>query len=424
MSNKVSFFVFFVVLFFITTHAQSSTSWLAEVSDEVEIPIDVFGESQKLIIWLPSKKGIRSEVRIIQEQLPLLGYEVWAADLHEAYYAPLGREGISYFKPNDISELIKLALTKGKTSVSIFTTGRTVPVAMKALRVAQKQFLNDKRITGLMMLHPYLYSQRPTMGKDAIYSPITYSFNLPLHLFSPEYSTKFARVDELKKKLETGGANVYVEKLMGVGGGFHARHSDELSDLSVSYKISMPMMMHKAIKKMQKLPSPSEIMSMTKSAEDLSFKASLPNLQPYTGNQNLKNINLLNTLGTKTNLEKYRGKTVLVNFWASWCGPCVKEIPSLVRLKKSLSNYPFEILAVNIGEDIDAIKKFMKPFNVNFPVLLDPNSTLVKPWKLYAYPSNFLIDEKGVVKYAYYGALEWDSPEIVQTLQNELDKTH
>lgn len=397
-----------------------SKLWVAEIHAELDMPIEVYGDSQKLLIWLPSKHGLRPPAKIHQQQLALLGYEVWAVDLHSAYYAPLGRKGIAQFQPKDIATLISLALEQGKTSVSLFTTGRTVPVAMKALRQAQIDNPGHASLTGLLMMHPYLYASRPTMGRNAEYLPITYAMNLPVHLFSPEYSTKFARVDELTKNLRRGGAAVTVDRLMGVYGGFHARDLNKLSESDLAQKAGFSFMLDQSIQRMEQHEAPKQAVKMASVSPVTVQRSVEPNLQPYKGEQSLKNIDLLDVNQQPVNLLDYRGKTVLVNFWASWCGPCVKEIPSMVRLKKRFADAPFEILAINIGESTDVIKAFVKPFGMNFPVLLDPDSTLVKPWKLYAYPSNFLLDENGTILSAYYGALEWDSPEIIETLDKEL----
>jgi peroxiredoxin len=95
----------------------------------------------------------------------------------------------------------------------------------------------------------------------------------------------------------------------------------------------------------------------------------------------------------------------------------------LVRLKKALKNPDFEILAINIGEPKDKITAFTEPLNLNFPVLIDPKAESVERWKIYAYPSNFLLGKNGKITHSYYGALTWDDPEIVEVIRQALEKS-
>ena len=113
----------------------------------------------------------------------------------------------------------------------------------------------------------------------------------------------------------------------------------------------------------------------------------------------------------------------MVNFWATWCGPCVKEIASLLRLIERLKDQPFRVVPVNIGESKARVEAFLKKRKVtpNFKVLFDPDGKVARQWKIYAYPSNYLLNKQHKVRYGYRGALEWDEPHIIETIQELLD---
>ena len=110
-------------------------------------------------------------------------------------------------------------------------------------------------------------------------------------------------------------------------------------------------------------------------------------------------------------LQDYRGKVVLVNFWATWCPPCRAEMPSMQRLKTMMRDKPFAILAVDMAETEKEIRDFLKEFKdtkIDFTILLDPKGTALKEWKVHVFPTSFLVDAEGNIRYGVAGSLEWD----------------
>ncbi|HYP68512.1 MAG TPA: TlpA disulfide reductase family protein [Thiobacillaceae bacterium] len=112
--------------------------------------------------------------------------------------------------------------------------------------------------------------------------------------------------------------------------------------------------------------------------------------------------------GGKHDLATYKGRVVLINFWASWCPPCRKEMPSMQRLMQRLGGKSFVILAVDSGESRAESESFLKEIRPDFPILLDPDSEAARRWKVFAMPTSFLVDKQGRVRYALAGATEWD----------------
>ena len=116
--------------------------------------------------------------------------------------------------------------------------------------------------------------------------------------------------------------------------------------------------------------------------------------------------------GRTHRLADYRGKVVLVNFWATWCEPCREEMPSIERLRQSLAGEPFEVLAVNIGEPLGRIERFLEKMPLGFPVLLDRDSGAAKAWKARVVPATFLVGPDGRIRYVHYGELDWSSEPV------------
>jgi thiol-disulfide isomerase/thioredoxin len=106
-------------------------------------------------------------------------------------------------------------------------------------------------------------------------------------------------------------------------------------------------------------------------------------------------------------LESYRGKVVLVNFWATWCEPCKQEMPSIERLRQSLAGRPFAVLAVNLAEPQARVQAFLAKVPLGFPVLLDRDAAAAKAWKARMLPATFIVGADGRVRYSYVGELDW-----------------
>ena len=116
--------------------------------------------------------------------------------------------------------------------------------------------------------------------------------------------------------------------------------------------------------------------------------------------------------GGQIDFADYRGRVVLVNFWATWCAPCVAEFPSLLALKDGLAGRPFEILAINMGERDDAITDFIGTLGraVNFPILVDrPVITVATTWSVRVLPTTIIVDKAGNLAFKTRGERVWNS---------------
>jgi peroxiredoxin len=149
--------------------------------------------------------------------------------------------------------------------------------------------------------------------------------------------------------------------------------------------------------------------------------AQAADLKPYSGDA-LPDFTLSDMDGKSHTLSSYHGKVVMLNFWATYCGPCIKEMPSMQRLKGKLADRPFDILAIDMAEEKADVEAFMQrhKIQVNFPILLDSEGTVIEQWMVSAVPTTFIIDPQGKIQYALYGGLEWDNDEVVNTINGLL----
>ena len=115
------------------------------------------------------------------------------------------------------------------------------------------------------------------------------------------------------------------------------------------------------------------------------------------------NIALPNPDGKIMTLSELNGKVVLVDFWASWCGPCRKEMPLLDELHAKYSDLGFTVLGVNVEQQNQKAKEFINELNVSFPILLDEQNTVSKLYDVEAMPTTVVIDRNSNLRYVHYG---------------------
>ena len=128
------------------------------------------------------------------------------------------------------------------------------------------------------------------------------------------------------------------------------------------------------------------------------------------------NVELPDLDGKMIKLSDFKGKVVLVNFWATWCPPCRKEIPSMQRAWKILEKEDVMMLAIHIGGSMDKIWTFLTDYDVDFPVLFDAGGKSPKGWPLVGLPTSFVVDTQGRIALRAIGGREWDDPKLIQEI--------
>ena len=128
-------------------------------------------------------------------------------------------------------------------------------------------------------------------------------------------------------------------------------------------------------------------------------------------NAKASDFTLKDLSGRSIALSSFKGKVVLLNFWATWCPPCRAEMPGLNKLYNELKNRGFVIVAVSTDRSISQVKDFLEKNKVDFPVLFDENRTAAKLYRVFSMPTTFLIDRNGTVIEKFYGEYSWTEPE-------------
>ena len=123
--------------------------------------------------------------------------------------------------------------------------------------------------------------------------------------------------------------------------------------------------------------------------------------------------------GKMVQLSDFRGKVVLVNIWATWCRPCIDEMPSMEKLYQEFKDGDFEILAVSIDAlGADVVTPFMQKYNLTFPALIDKEGKIRISYGVTGIPESFIIDQNGGLVKKIIGAADWSSVEVLNFFQN------
>jgi peroxiredoxin len=134
-------------------------------------------------------------------------------------------------------------------------------------------------------------------------------------------------------------------------------------------------------------------------------------------------FSLENLRGESVGLADFRGKVVLLNFWATWCPPCRREIPSLERLYQLRKDTGFEIVAVSVDRtSLSKVSSFVADQRMSFPVLVNPSGDVGQRYWMRSVPSSFLLDKKGIIKWKVIGAREWDDAQTLAKIDQLLSE--
>ena len=400
----------------------------AQAAEEIEIPLsdgsDAFvtryaAEGDTLVVWFPSEFGISPRQGGVAEALAARGIETWLPDLHATWFLPVGRYSLTKTDPAFLKEILQAARTESGKRIYLMAPGRTAALGLSAIRQWQVEGMQPNTFGGAILLHPKLYASTPQGGEVAEFIPVASATNVPVYLIQPGNSAYYWRSKDIRNKLEEGGASVYLHILDEVGDGFYARPDYSEEEARMTRKL--PGLLDRAVMLLSEtaqVPLTAAGMPDQPDSETLkeSHASSAALLRPYTGDRETPPLSLETLDGERIELHRYRGKVVVLNFWATWCPPCVEEIPSLERLRKLRHDQGLEVLSVDVGEEPEKVRAFLEDKPVGYPVALDPEARAFKAWNTYAFPTTFLLDRSHRIRYAVFGAFAWDSREVLDAV--------
>jgi len=375
-------------------------------------------KGHQLIIWVAPGYGSHQRAARVADKLAQRGIEVWHVDLADSLFLPKGTTTMRKLSGKYLAALIDYAHQQSGKQITLMTRSYGAIPVLRAARWWQKKHQQKpaRYLSGAVLLSPELYSTIPSLGLAPEYMPIVNATNIPLMVYQGGARGNRWQLETVVDKLRVGGAQVLVKLQPGVTGMFYAK--DQSPAALAALKV-FPAEIGKILNLLEQIPTPvapRPLVAIKAKGRGLDM-----GLKPYHGKQQPLGLNLKDANGAQVVRSEYKGKVTVVNFWATWCPPCVKEIPSLNRLREKMRGKPFELISVNYAEDPQHVKAFLKKVNVDFPVLLDSDGRVSANWNVLAFPSTFVIGVDGKIKYGVNAAIHWDNGEVIKVM-NKLTK--
>ena len=394
----------------------ASETFAISINNETEISVERYpADGDTILIWQPHERGIQKIDQQLALQLSQHKIEVWLVDLLEAYFLPNTASNMDRLSGEGFKKVITTAVARNR-KVVITGSGRGAIPVLRGVREWQIENSNQNQFHGVVLLSPKLYVETPEPGTIASFMPVVKATDTAIYILQPNKSPWFWKLDQTIYALRTSGSDVYTKLLSGVRDRFYFRPD------AFEHEQRMTTELWKELNTASKLLSVLTKKKRTPALQLTELKTNRAKqerkLQNYKGNPNPPPLSLPQLNGKILKLDSLKGKVVLVNFWASWCPPCVHEMPSMQRLAENFKEKPFTILGVNMAETNAEVEKFLATrVKVDFPIVMDNDGQALKDWSVFAFPTSYVLDKQGKIRYALFGSVEWDNPDIVAKIQ-------
>lgn len=365
-----------------------------------------------LVIWLIDHDEERTMFETMLQNVHKAGTSIWRVDLLDAYFLPRSSENIRTLSGEGVAVLIKEAMRRTNKKILLAAYDRMPLPLLRGMHLWQSNNTPDSRLTGAILFYPNLFGPPPDAGHAPELDPIVYATNLPVTIFQPENGTHRWRLPQLMDAFWDAGAPAYSYIVPEVRDWFFMHESGKSPAEDVA-TAKVPMLIHSFAEHMGKYPVPNQPLQIPNQAKT---EKTIYSLKPLAQKIDVPPYELYDISGKRFNANNKTGQVKLISFWASWCPPCVEELPSMNRLLKHYADKPFEIISIDFRESKEDIRAFLKDVPVDFPVLLDSDGKTSLAWKVFSFPSSFLVDHNNHIRYSVNRAIDWDNEEVYQII--------
>ncbi|MES9861608.1 MAG: TlpA disulfide reductase family protein [Candidatus Thiodiazotropha sp. LLP2] len=409
-----------LILIFLTLCSFTATADEINLTDSEDNDISIQvspADGDLLMIWLLDHDEQRPLFDALLQNIVDAGIEVWRVDLMQAYFMPRSSENIRTLDGNGVKAVLNAAHKHSSKRILLASYDRMPLPLLRGVHQWQAQ-TPGSRLSGALLFYPNLFGPPPIAGEAPVPDPILSSTNIPLAIFQPALGSHRWRMNEILSTLWQTGSASYLYLVPGVRDWFFMGEGDTPPTEEEQRATDLiPQQIYQFAKLFESHPKPGSALPINaKKATPRVIRSLVELEQPKPGSGFI----LSDIDGQKFDSNDLDGKVVLLNFWATWCPPCVEEIPSLNRLNQVFKDQDLRIVSIDFRETPEEMSAFLKRIPVDFPVLMDRDGLTSMVWQVFSFPSSFIIDRKGQIRYSANRAINWDSAEVINTLNRLL----
>ncbi len=419
---------FFALLVFVFTSlimlpVAQAKNLVATTADGDEIKINVYqstlpDDSKPTIIWFTEAYASFPPFKQMVTYLNDAGFNVWQVDLLDSYFLERTKSNVRSLQGHGAAAVFDYA-NKQKQPFVVASTGRMSLVLMRGVRLWQLNYQPENGVGYLqqaLTFFPNIYEATEKAGDKPYLYPAVSASSLPITIVQTQQGRYTLKVKEMIEALETHGSRVTLVRIPEVRDWYFLKRTQ--TDKEIAAAEALPEQLQGWLTA-AKLPQGIQFKPAAE-LEEIKVPKRLRGVIPVEA-RDAPNFKLTDIHKQSIEIADKQGKVVLLNFWASWCPPCVKEIPSMNRLAQSYDPNKFEIVSVNFKETPELVEAFLKKVDVDFPVLIDLDGQVSAQYEIFSFPSSFLIDQHGKIRYSVNSAIEWDDAEVKEVIDSMIE---
>ncbi len=408
-----------LLLFLLPFHTSALT---IQDREENEYQIEVLpADGELLALWITDLvEEERPHFKALLHSLQQNGIEVWSTRILQDLFLTWDDPSIMSLDGSRIAELIEAAHHHSNKKILLISYDKISIPLLRGIRHWQQHYPNRKRIAGTALLYPNLFIAPTRAGDEATPAPILSLTNIPLTLFQPQKGQHAKRISQVMETLWEAGSAATLFPLANIRD-WYIMHEPGKYPAEAPVRARLPQQLKQIAQQSDFSPFPdnpvAERTTATIAVEHDPYRLIPIPEQPAATDFTLQDLD-----STPYTLQALQGKVVLVNFWASWCPPCIEEMPSMNRIYQRYKGQGLEMLGINFQEEPEQITEFLKQVKVEFPVLFDQDGSVAHQWNVFSMPTSFLVDRQGRVRYSVSRSIHWDLPESISVLEQLLNE--
>lgn len=405
-----------LLLLVIFTPLYSHALTLQDGADN-EYQVEVLpADGELLTLWFNDLvEEERPHFRALLESLPQHGIEVWSTRMLEDLFLTRDDPSIMSLDGSKIAAIIDAVQQKSDKQILLLSYDKMSIPLLRGIRQWQLNHPNSGRIRGAALLYPNLFIAPIRAGEPPTPAPILSMTNIPITLFQPQQGQHAKRAGEVMERLWEAGSAATLFPLQEIRD-WYIMHEPGKYPAEAAVRRQLPKHLKIITQQMGLAPFPEQPIP-EQQPQKIAIETDPYRLIPIPGQPTAPDFTLQQLNAAKRSLHALKGKVVLVNFWASWCPPCIEEIPSMNRIYQRYREQGLEILAINFQEAPERVTEFLKQVEADFPILFDPDGAVAHQWNVFSMPTSFIVDHNGAVRYSVSRSIHWDLPESTAVLE-------